>query len=130
MRMMTRLKYELLIWEIKKLEQICRITRKTRKRTRFQSEFQGRLNHFKSESRHHLLVLCFFKGIPYTRVENSCRVPPDLHRIRKLIFDYAKEDIGQYSFRGSLPQEWEDRLRHWMSYRGGEHGKVILSTKN
>lgn len=128
--MMNRFRFELLRWEIKKLEQICRVTRKTQKRTKFQSEFQSRLNQAKFESRHHLLVLCFFKGIPYKRVENSCRVPPNLHKIRKLIFEFSKEDIGHHFFRGELPQEWEDRLNEWLSDRGEDYGKVVLFAKN
>jgi len=114
---MTRFRFELLRWEIKKLEHICRVTRKTHKRTKFQSEFQGRLNQAKREARHHILVLCFCKGVPYRRVENSCRVPPDVRYLKSLIYKYNREEIGwDNRFIGQLPPDWEKRLEEWFLF--------------
>lgn len=115
---MSRLQFELLRLEIKKFEHICRVTRRTHKKSRFKSKFQMKLNDAKFEARHHLLVLCFFKGTPYRRVEHSCRVPPNVWRLRNLIFNYGKEDMEQPLIQGNLPKEWETKLHEWLFCKG------------
>ena len=115
---MNRFQFESLRLEIKKFEHICRVTRRTHKKSRFKSGFQAKLNEAKFEARHHLLVLCFFKGVPYRRVENSCRIPPNIWRLRALIFDYGKDDMQKPCFKGSLPNEWEGKLNEWLFCEG------------
>jgi len=111
---MTHLQYELLKWEIKKWCSVCRITRKAHKRTKFQSEFQSRLNQAKYEARHHLLALCFFRGIPYRKVEPTCRVSPNFQRVRQIIFQYGQHKL---MYKGQLPLEIEEQFDKWLLSR-------------
>lgn len=126
--MIGRTNYERLVLSVKKLEWACRLTRKTLKKSPNKSFFQKELNQRKKEARHHLLALCFFRGTLYCRVEQYCRVPPNIPYLRQIIYEYlsnSKKD-WRYITNGELPVEKD--LQFWL--KGDYNGKVVLPTKN